>query len=555
MEETPSQKTGILYCRVSSKEQVENTSLESQERYCREYATRNDIAISDVYVDKGESAKTADRPEFMKAISFCINKNNRVDYFIVYKLDRFARNQDDHVMVRAKLRQGGTELRSVTEPINETPVGRAMEGMISVFAEFDNNVRTERTKGGMLERIKQGVWVWQAPLGYYRVAKGANITPDPNSAPLIRLGFEEWTKGTHSYHSLAQFLARKGLKTRHGRKPFAQLVEAMLRNSIYCGVINVWGGQYEGSFAPIVSKELFNRCQKGYNRRKARFAHRSKSNPTFPLRRMTICGFCNASLTGSVSTGSKGMKYAYYHHQKQECSQAQFIPKDTFEQNFVEYLESITPDAQYEKLFKAIVLDIWKNNYKNLDATNERIRRNIKQLEEERQRVFDLHRSGTYSDEDFTEQKRLVNQKIIDQRCMIQDTQVEEFNMEEALDYCFRFVRSTAATWLRLKAKYDIRLRFQKMIFEKNIRFDGKKFGTATLTPVYKLNQEYHDKKSDLVPLIGKYWNEITADLKEWFLFGKDMQKEDDPPKEELIYKPVKPDDLRDESYGYSVAA
>src|SRR5437879_4763817 len=88
-------------------------------------------------------------------------------------------------------------------------------------------------------------------------------------------------------------------------------------------------------------------------------------------------------------------------------------------------------------------------------------------------------------------QKKLVNQKIIDQRCMIQDTQVGELNMEEALDYCFRFVRSTAATWLRLKTKYDIRLRFQKMIFAKNIRFDGNKFGTATLTPVYKLNQEY----------------------------------------------------------------
>jgi len=356
--EPPAQKTGILYCRVSSKDQVENTSLESQERYCREYAEKNSIRIFDVYVDKGESAKTADRTEFMKAISFCTNKKNQVDYFIVYKLDRFARNQDDHVMVRARLRQNGTELRSVTEPINETPVGRAMEGMISVFAEFDNNVRTERTRGGMLERIKQGVWVWQAPLGYYRVTKGANLTPEPNSAPLIRLAFEEWAKGTYSYHSLAQFLAKKGLKTRHGKKPFAQLIEKILRNSVYCGAINVWGQHHEGSFEPIVSGDLFNQCQKGYNRRKARFVHRSASNPEFPLRRMTVCDSCTTSLTGSISTGSKGMKYAYYHHATQECPQARFIPKETFEQNFVEYLESVTPDAQYEILFKEVVLDI-----------------------------------------------------------------------------------------------------------------------------------------------------------------------------------------------------
>src|SRR5713226_401603 len=119
MGETPSYKTGILYCRVYSKEQIENTSLESQERDCREYATKNNILILDVYVDKGESAMTADRTEFIKAISFCTNKKNKVDYFIVYKLDRFARNQDDHVMVRAKLKHSGTELRSVTEPIDD----------------------------------------------------------------------------------------------------------------------------------------------------------------------------------------------------------------------------------------------------------------------------------------------------------------------------------------------------------------------------------------------------------------------------------------------------
>ena len=69
----------------------------------------------------------------------------------------------------------------------------------------------------------------------------------------------------------------------------------------------------------------------------------------------------------------------------------------------------------------------------------------------------------------------------------------------QALDYCFQFVRNTAFTWLRLKAKYDIRLRFQKMVFEKNINFDGEKFGTADLSLVYRYNRECGGKKSNLV--------------------------------------------------------
>src|SRR5205807_1817452 len=193
-------------------------------------------------------------------------------------------------------------------------------------------------------------------------------------SPLIHLAFEEFAKGTYTYQTLAEYLAKKGLRTRQGKPPCAQLIEKTLKNPIYSGIIDVWGDRYQGTFEPIVSESLFAACQEGY-RGKARFAHRSRRNPIFPLRRMTICGFCNRSLTGSLATGRKGMKYPYYHHHKQQCPKAQFIPKETFEQNFVEYLDSITPDERFEKLFREIVLDIWKNNYKNLDADNERIRK------------------------------------------------------------------------------------------------------------------------------------------------------------------------------------
>ena len=68
----------------------------------------------------------------------------------------------------------------------------------------------------MLERIKEGVWVWGARLGYYRLEKG-NIVPDPNAAPLIRLIFEEWKKGTHSYQRWQSWRQRRGSKHAAGK--------------------------------------------------------------------------------------------------------------------------------------------------------------------------------------------------------------------------------------------------------------------------------------------------------------------------------------------------
>ncbi len=490
-----SQKTGIIYCRVSSKEQVEGTSLSSQERFCRDYAVRNNIKILNVYIEKGESAKTADRTEFNKALAFCSNVKNNVTFFIVYKLDRFSRSQEAHVMVRALLKKAGTDLRSVTETIDETPVGKAMEGMISVFAELDNNMRTERTRQGMLERIKQGIWVWQAPLGYLRLRQGSNIVPDAEMSPLIRLGFEEYSKGTYTYKSLAKFLAQKGLKTRLGKPPTVQIMEKILKNPIYCGVIKVWG-EHKCDFEPIISEGLFAKCQPDYAR-SLKISPRSTNNPLFPLRRFVVCNDCNTPLTGSTSKGRHRKEYSYYHHHDKECQKTKSIPKEAFEQQFIEYLDGISPDGEYEKLFKAIVVDIWKNNYKKIDQDNAKIRLKIAKLENERQKVFDFHRAGKYTDNDFEEQKNLVNTQIKQQYLLLQEKREEEFEMEEVLDYCFSYVRNTAKEWI--EADYKTKIRLQKLVFAGRVQFDGEKFGTAELRQVYGINQAYQLDKSSLV--------------------------------------------------------
>lgn len=486
---------------MSSQDQVSNTSLGAQERHCREYAKREGIEVLACFVDEGESAKTTDRPEFQKALRFCSEKRNRVGYFIVYKIDRFARNQDDHVVTQILLRKYDTRLRSVTEHIDETPIGKAMEGVLAVFAEFDNNVRSSRSREGMLEQTKKGCWVWSAPIGYKRLLKGGGLVPDEASAPYIELAFKEWKKGTYSYKSLAKFLSDRGFKTRTGKKPCPQLMEKILKNPIYCGIIRALGVEVKGQFSPIIAQELFFECQTG-SKRSFSTSKRESTSSSFPLRRFVMCPECLTGLTGSFSTGNGG-KYAYYHHQKQGCRYASYISKDVLEQNFVEYLQTISPKKKYEKVFKAVVRDVWQSNYKKLDGENVTIRREIQNLEMERQRVFDLHRIGKYSDIEFLEQKDLVNMMIQEKKLLLEDKRVEEFNMDEALDYCFRFVRDSAKTWQELETLPTHRARFQKQVFPEKIDFDGKKFGTNKLSLVYSLNKQNGADESQLAASTG----------------------------------------------------
>ena len=490
---------------MSSKEQIEGTSLETQERQCREYANRHSWAVSQVYVELGESAKTADRTEFAKAINYCCEKKGRVDYFVVYKIDRFSRKAEDHLMVRAVLSKAGTELRSVMEPINESATGKLMETVIAGFAEFDNNVRAERTKSGMRQRVEEGYWVWAPQLGFYKPNKGkkTHIVPDPAYVPYVRMAFEEFRKGGRTYRAIQDFLTRQGLLTRRGKPIKLQEVQKMLRNPIYCGIIRAFGRDWPGGFEPIISKELFFACQQKPGTISVLSAPRSAENPTFPLRKIITCMECGNPITGSATRGRKGKRYPYYHHWNRECMAAKSIPKHVLEDAFLAHLERIKPNVRYLQLFKAVIIDIWESNYQTLDQQNAAARKRIEKLEQERQQVFKLHREKIYSDAEFLEQKAAIARQLDEQHTLIEDRRVEEFKMEEVMDFCMDYLTNVAEKWRGLEDNYPARIRFQNLLFKSKLPFDGKTFGTAELSPIFEQKTNSRGEKSLLVARRG----------------------------------------------------
>ncbi|MBS1503771.1 MAG: recombinase family protein, partial [Bacteroidetes bacterium] len=95
------QHKAVIYCRVSTKEQVEDgNSLVTQERLCREYAYKEGFEVAEVFIEKGESAKTADRKELNRLLDFCTKKKNTVQAVIAYKLDRISRNLGDYSYIK-----------------------------------------------------------------------------------------------------------------------------------------------------------------------------------------------------------------------------------------------------------------------------------------------------------------------------------------------------------------------------------------------------------------------------------------------------------------------
>src|SRR2546425_7906596 len=162
----PLSMNGIIYCRVSSKEQIEGTSLETQEQACREYARAKNIKVLKIFVERGESAKFADRTQLLELIDFCKENKGKINLLLVWKVDRFSRNVGDHFNIKAVLMKYGVRIVSVTEPIDSNPEGKLMETILAGFAQFDNDIRAMRTVQGMRRKLQEGLFPWKPPLGY-----------------------------------------------------------------------------------------------------------------------------------------------------------------------------------------------------------------------------------------------------------------------------------------------------------------------------------------------------------------------------------------------------
>lgn len=294
----------VIYVRVSTKVQTENLSLPTQLRACEEYCRRQGYEVLERFHEKGESAKSTDRSQLQNLLTFCRLNKGRVHFVVVFNLTRFAREKYDHFAQGAHLKSLGISLRSATEPIDDTATGKLMEGVLAAFAQFDNDVRSDRTRAGMKAALELGRWVFLAPIGYLNAPRslGKRLIHDPERAPLLRRAFEEYATGQYRKEQLLKRARNWGLTNRRGKPLTSQAIGVLLRNQLYAGIIDVPGygvRDKRGDFEPIITEDLFQRTQAVLSGRLPSTAPRLQGHPDFPLRSFVRCASCNRGLTGA----------------------------------------------------------------------------------------------------------------------------------------------------------------------------------------------------------------------------------------------------------------
>src|ERR1700689_1961795 len=139
-----------LYARVSTHDQQ---TLPLQMRAMREYAAKRGWAIAAQIREVGSGAVTRELREKLLAAA----RRREIDVVLVWRLDRWGRSLVDLVVTLKELAELGVAFVSLTEALDlTTPTGRAMAGLLSVFAAFEHEILRERIRAGIAEARLQG---------------------------------------------------------------------------------------------------------------------------------------------------------------------------------------------------------------------------------------------------------------------------------------------------------------------------------------------------------------------------------------------------------------
>ena len=319
-------KRAVSYIRVSTREQAqrggseEGFSLPAQREANKRKAQSMGALVVKEFADRGESARSANRPELQKMLAY-LKEDGGIDYVIVHKLDRLARNRADDVEINRAFEEAGVRLVSTSENIDQTPGGMLLHGIMSSIAEFySRNLANEVIKG-MGEKARNGGTLGKAPLGYVNVrARDENgrevrtIALDEERAPLIRLAFTEYATGNWTVRQLADHLNTLGLTIpptpRRPAKPItATRLHEILRHPYYKGIVTFQGVEYPGKHEPLVDSQTWQTVQAILASR--RYGERQRIHNHF-LKSTVVCGQCGARLSVQNAKNSKGTIYPYF---------------------------------------------------------------------------------------------------------------------------------------------------------------------------------------------------------------------------------------------------
>ncbi len=326
MQET--KKKVAAYCRVSTDNEDQANSFESQQRYFRQYIERNpDWELYAIFADEGISGtNTKKRKEFNRMIECA--KNGDFDLIITKEISRFARNTLDSIFYTRDLKKHGVGVIFLNDNINTLDGDAELRlAIMSSIAQEESRKTSERVKWGQKRQMEQGVVFGRSMLGYD--VKDGKMTINEDGAKIVRLIFHKFVDEGKGTHVIARELREEGIEPMRVKEWQNTVILRVIRNEKYCGDL-VQKKTYTPDFLshekkynrgqeefviikdhhePIISRELFDKANRILDAKSLSQEGKAKHSNRYPFSGKIKCGRCGASYVARYKTRKDGSRY------------------------------------------------------------------------------------------------------------------------------------------------------------------------------------------------------------------------------------------------------
>ncbi len=411
------------------------------------YAKSKDYTEFEYYIDGGYSGKDLNRPAIQKLIEDC--KNHKIDAVFVFKLDRISRSQRDTLyLIEEVFNKYDVSFISMRENFDtSTPFGKAMIGVLSVFAQLERETILERTRIGLKKRAEAGLWRGggKIPFPYRYDRNTGTLIPIPEQVELLHKMISLYISGK-SFNAIGDIVGMD-----------ESLVETRILSITNTGKVPYKDEVYDGKHEAVVSDELYEEIL-----RVNKVRSHEKYERHYLLSGKVYCGHCGAKYRYQ-KWGKRLIMYCY----SQQKSKPRYIKDpncnnkrwDTFE----------VEDAVLEELFKmSLDLDLFKKtfNIATVNVKNE-YRGRLEEITKQINNLLNNIASGIAVEETNKRINELEKEKETIEEKLIESEQKEKDNKVS-----LNMIKNLKATWFDMD--FDEQRRIIEHLIDKVIVNDNE---------------------------------------------------------------------------------
>lgn len=460
-------KRAVIYSRVSTKNQEDNTSLAFQITKMKEMAKSHDLQVVEEFGGTFESAKNMDRKEFIRLQKYIKNKNNNIAYVIFYHIDRFSRDYKGIDVMEEWRKKYKIRTLSVTNPtIPSTDLDFISQNQNILNSYAENIKRRDNTLNGNINKLREGYWTGKVRVGYKRVWQGfkkSKIVKDEN-ARFIKLIFELRGNQRMEVPNIYRYIKSMGCDCIKEKN-----IYKILEQEFYCGYYTHGllqeGEVIKGLHEPIVSEELFRKVNaigdENYRKVTNEFLELS-------LKSFIKCDTCGKNLTGYYKADKD--KY-YYKCNTKGCRFNKSSLK--MEASFITLLQCLKLTTGEKECVRAELMGLTGDFVAKNDQLNKKLKGNLMKLEDDLKKVK-VRRAKDEIDQDIYLTAREEISKEIDATIRdLKKTESKISNFSEKIDKALQMLDSIDVLWKNNSV--DGRKRVQKALIKTPLVFDRKK--------------------------------------------------------------------------------